>query len=89
MKHANMSKVLVNIYGYAIMVTRPRKGIKMYRDEAVQLMCDTVNNYNRSLVDSGAISLTELEQFIEQGAEQLNFMNGLLYDTLKDHGVIS
>jgi hypothetical protein len=61
----------------------------MYRDEAVQLMCDTVNNYNRSLVDSGAISSQEMDQFIEQGAEQLKFMNGLLYDTLKDTGVIS
>lgn len=61
----------------------------MYREEAVQIMCDTVNNYNRSLVDAGAISSSEMEQFIEQGAEQLKFMNGLLYDTLKDHGVIA
>ena len=61
----------------------------MYRDEAVQLMCDTVNNYNRSLVDAGAISAQEMEQFIEQGAEQLKYMNGLLYDVLKDSGVIA
>jgi hypothetical protein len=61
----------------------------MYRDEAVQLMCDTVNKYNRSLVDAGVMSGQEMEQFIEQGADQLKFMNGLLYDTLKDTGVIS
>jgi hypothetical protein len=40
-------------------------------------------------VDAGAMSSQEMEQFIEQGAEQLKFMNGLLYDTLKDTGVIS
>jgi hypothetical protein len=61
----------------------------MYRDEAVKLMCETVNAYNRELVNTGAISSQEMEQFIEQGSEQLNFMNGLLYDTLKEHGVIS
>jgi hypothetical protein len=52
-------------------------------------MCETVNAYNRELVNTGAISSQEMEQFIEQGSEQLNFMNGLLYDTLKEHGVIS
>lgn len=61
----------------------------MYRDEVVKLMCDTVNTYNRSLVDAGAITSQEMEAFIEQGAEQLLYMNGLLYDTLKDNGVIS
>jgi hypothetical protein len=30
-----------------------------------------------------------MESFIEQGAEQLLYMNGLLYDTLKDNGVIA
>lgn len=61
----------------------------MYREEAVQLMCDTVNNYNRSLVDAGQMSSQEMEAFIEQSAEQLKYMNGLLYDTLKDVGVIN
>jgi hypothetical protein len=60
----------------------------MYRDEIVQLMCDTVNTYNRSLVDAGAITSQEMESFIEQGAEQLKYMNGLLHDVLKDNGVI-
>lgn len=61
----------------------------MYRDEAIKLMCDTVNNYNRSLVDAGQISSMEMEAFIEQGSEQLKYMNGLLYDVLKDNGVIA
>jgi hypothetical protein len=60
----------------------------MYRDEVIQLMCDTVNTYNRSLVDAGAITSQEMESFIEQGAEQLKYMNGLLHDVLKDNGVI-
>ncbi len=60
----------------------------MYRDEIIQLMCDTVNTYNRSLVDAGAITSQEMESFIEQGAEQLKYMNGLLHDVLKDNGVI-
>ena len=66
-----------------------RERVCMYRDEAVKLMCETVNAYNRELVNTGAISSQEMEQFIEQGSEQLNFMNGLLYDTLKDNGVIA
>ena len=63
--------------------------MRMYRDEAIKLMCDTVNNYNRSLVDAGQISSMEMEAFIEQGSEQLKYMNGLLYDVLKDNGVIA
>lgn len=63
----------------------------MYRDEAIKLMCDVVNNYNRQVVSNpqSGISAEQVEQFIQQGAEQLAHMNGLIYDNLKQHGVIN
>lgn len=64
----------------------------MYRDEVIKLMCDVVNNYNRQMVaanpDSG-VSADQMEEFIQQGSEQMLYMNGLIYDTLKDHGIIN
>ena len=50
-----------------------------------------VNNYNRQVVANpqSGMSAEQVEQFIQQGAEQLAHMNGLIYDNLKQHGVIN
>lgn len=61
----------------------------MYREEAVQLMCDTVNNYNRGMISMGMMTAEQVEAFIKENAPSLEYMNGLLYDTLKEHGVIN
>jgi hypothetical protein len=61
----------------------------MYRDEAIELMNKTVNDYNRQLIGHGMMSVEDMENFIKTNEESLKFMNSLLYDTLKDNGVIS
>lgn len=61
----------------------------MYRDEVVSLMTETVNNYNRSLISMGAMPAEQIEEFIAQNEPALLHMNGLLYDTLKENGVIN
>jgi hypothetical protein len=61
----------------------------MYRDEAIELMNKTVNDYNRQLIGHGMMSVEDMENFIKTNEESLRFMNSLLYDTLKDNGVIA
>lgn len=61
----------------------------MYRDEAIDLMNKTVNDYNRQLIGHGMMSVEDMENFIKTNEESLRFMNSLLYDTLKDNGVIA
>ena len=60
----------------------------MYREEAVEIMCQTVNNFNRHQAEENGMDKETIEQFIEQSADQMRFVNGLLYDALKAHGVI-
>jgi aryl carrier-like protein len=60
----------------------------MYRDEAIELMNKTVNDFNRNLIGQGMMSVEDMENFIKTNEESLRFMNSLLYDTLKENGVI-
>jgi hypothetical protein len=60
----------------------------MYRDEVVSIMCMTVANFNRHQAKENGMDSETIEQFIEQSADQMRFVNGLLYDTLKTYGVI-
>lgn len=60
----------------------------MYRDEVVNIMCMTVDNFNRHQAQENGMDKETIEQFIEQSADQMRFVNGLLYDALKAHGVI-
>jgi hypothetical protein len=61
----------------------------MYREEAIDLMCRTVDEFNRYQAAQTGMDSETIEQFISQAAEQMKFVNGLLYDALKEHGVIS
>ena len=61
----------------------------MYRDEAIQLMTDTINSFNRSMAAQQGMPSEQVEAFIEQGQQQLMYVNGMLYDVLKDNGVIN
>jgi hypothetical protein len=61
----------------------------MYRDEAIELMNKTVNDFNRQLIGHGMMSVQDMEDFIKTNEESLKFMNSLLYDTLKENGVIA
>ena len=63
--------------------------MSMYRDEAVTLMCETVNELNRSMATKASMPSEQIEDFIKQGQQQLKHVNGILYDTLKENGVIA
>ena len=60
----------------------------MYREEAVKLMCDTIDEFNRYQSDQQGIPRAQIEEYITQGRQQMEFVNGMLYDVLKTNGVI-
>lgn len=60
----------------------------MYREEVIKLMSDTIDNYNRFNALSNNIPTDQMEDFIRQGRDQMEFVNGMLYDTLKEYGII-
>jgi hypothetical protein len=61
----------------------------MYRNEAVKLMSDMIDSYNRSQGAQQGLPMDQLEQYISQGRPQLDLINGMLYDLLKENGVIA
>lgn len=61
----------------------------MYRDEAIQLMTDTVNTFNRQMAAQQGMPMDQVESYIEQQQQQLMYVNGMLYDVLKENGVIN
>lgn len=61
----------------------------MYRSEVVTLMCDTIDNFNRYQAQQQGAPEEQIEEYIKAGREQMEFVNGLLYDTLKEAGVVS
>lgn len=60
----------------------------MYRDEVVKLMTDTIDEFNRYQAAQNNIPSDQIEEYIVQAREQLEFVNGMLYDVLKNNGVI-
>lgn len=60
----------------------------MYKDEAVRVMTDTVEQFNRYLGEKYGLTPEQMEENIEKGRVQLDYMNGLIYDALKQNGVI-
>ena len=61
----------------------------MYRDEVIKLMTDTIDNFNRYQGQMNNISEEQIEEYIKQGREQMEFVNGMLYDLLVENGVIN
>lgn len=61
----------------------------MYRDEAIQLMTDTINAFNRQMAAQQGMPMDQAESYIEQSQQQLMYVNGMLYDVLKENGVIN
>ena len=61
----------------------------MYRDEAIKLMTNTIDDFNRQQGDLNGIPREQIEAYIEQGKDQMDFVNGMLYDVLKENGVIA
>lgn len=65
-----------------------RKVVKMERNEVVELMNNTIQGWNRQIAKEQQMPEEVIEKWISESAEQLNFVNGMLYDTLKGNGVI-
>ena len=61
----------------------------MFRDEVVKLMTDTIDNFNRYQGQMNNIQEDQIEEYIKQGREQMEFVNGMLYDLLAENGVIN
>lgn len=61
----------------------------MYRDEVIKLMTDTIDNFNRYQGQMNNINEAEIEEYIKQGREQMEFVNGMLYDLLVENGIIN
>jgi transcriptional/translational regulatory protein YebC/TACO1 len=61
----------------------------MYKDEAVKLMSDYIDAMNRQLAAQANMPSDQLEQAIVQGRPQLDHVNGMLYDLLKENGVLA
>jgi hypothetical protein len=59
------------------------------KDRAVQIMCDTVENMNRSMAGQNGMTSEQVEQWIESQKENLRYVNGLLYDALAANGFIA
>jgi hypothetical protein len=62
---------------------------KMDRTEAVELMTSTVDEFNRYQAEQQGIDSEQVEQYIAAARDQMVFVNGMLYDTLKANGVIN
>lgn len=61
----------------------------MYRDEVVKIMSDTIDNFNRQQAEINGVPSEQIEEYISAQREQMDFVNGMVYDVLKESGVIS
>ena len=61
----------------------------MYRDEIVKMMTDFIDDFNRQQGRQNGVDDEQIEEYIKQGREQMEFVNGMLYDLLKVNGVIA
>jgi hypothetical protein len=60
-----------------------------YRDEVVKMMSDYINKMNLEILQGMGTPDADANAAIEQMQTELNRVNGLLYDLLKENGVIA
>lgn len=60
----------------------------MYRDEAVKIMTDKINDMNRNRAYDMMIPSEQVEQSIAQATPELMRVNEMLYDLLVEYEVI-
>jgi ribosomal protein L7Ae-like RNA K-turn-binding protein len=61
----------------------------MTKDEAVNIMLNSINEDNRSMGIQAGLNAADLEKQIEQSQASLVFMMSNIYDKLKEGGVIA
>lgn len=59
------------------------------KDTAVEVMSETVEQFNRQMAAQQNMDPAEIEKIINEQSYQLRYMNGLIYDALKDNGYIN
>lgn len=59
------------------------------KDTAVEVMSETVEQFNRQMATQQNMDPAEIEKIINEQSYQLRYMNGLIYDALKDNGYIN
>jgi hypothetical protein len=60
-----------------------------YRDDVVKMMSDYINKMNLEILQGMGTPDSDANAAIEQMQPELNRVNGLLYDLLKENGVIA
>ena len=61
----------------------------MTKEEAVNIMLETINSNNLTLGVQAGLDENALRSQIEQSQQSLNFMLSNVYDKLKENGVIA
>ena len=59
------------------------------RHEVIEIMIETVNNYNRNLMAQSNLSQEEITKGIDGQYLALHHMMGLIYDDLESQGVFN
>ena len=59
------------------------------KDTAVEVMSETVEQFNRQMAAQQNMDPAEIEKIINEQSYQLRYMNGIIYDALKDNGYIN
>jgi hypothetical protein len=58
------------------------------REEVINIMTNAINEMNREIAINFLMPSADIEQMLAQSTPELNRVNGMLYDLLKEHGVI-
>ncbi len=61
----------------------------MNREEAIELMSETVRQVNMDIGYKNRVPMEELVKIMDAHHEQVVYINSIVYDTLKSKGVIA
>jgi len=61
---------------------------QLFKSEVVQIMTDTIVDMNRQMGAQQNVPSEQVQKMIDESYTQLMMVNGLLYDKLKEIGVI-
>jgi hypothetical protein len=60
----------------------------MNREEIIDLMSETVRQVNMDIGYQNKVPMEELVQIMDQHHEQVKYINAIVFDTLKNKGLI-
>ncbi len=61
----------------------------MNREEAIDLMSETVRQINMDIGYQQKVPMEELVQIMDAHHEQVKYINSIVYDTMKSKGLIA